>query len=137
MTRNPGDKINLQMSIIKIPIRYEGSKGETVLYTLFDSGATFSCIHADHAAALATLEKMRRPREIATAAQDTFLRIENVIRLDFYYNDIRLSDEFMVIDNISEDVILGANTLQKWRIKLDFEHDTIIVDPKVAKAILK
>jgi hypothetical protein len=44
---------------------------------------------------------------------------------------------FLVIDNISEDVILGANTLQKWRIKLDFEHDTIIVNPKVAKAILK
>lgn len=125
------------MSIIKIPIRYEGSKGETVLYTLFDSGATFSCINATHAAELANLEKMRHPMEIATAAKDTYLRIENVIRLDFYYNDIRLSDEFMVIDNISEDVILGANTLQKWRIRLDFEHDTIIVDPKVAKAILK
>jgi hypothetical protein len=43
----------------------------------------------------------------------------------------------MVIPNISEDVILGVNTLQKWRIKLDFEHDTVIIDPKVAKAILK
>lgn len=125
------------MSIIKIPIRYEGSKGETVLYTLFDSGATFSCISAAHAASLANLEKMRRSLEIATAAKDTYLKIDHAIRLDFYYNDIRLSDEFMVIDNISEDVILGANTLQKWRIKLDFEHDTIIIDPKAAKAILK
>jgi hypothetical protein len=34
------------MSIIKLPIRYEGSQGEKVLYTLFDSGATFSCINA-------------------------------------------------------------------------------------------
>ncbi|MCX6317610.1 MAG: retropepsin-like aspartic protease [Bacteroidetes bacterium] len=125
------------MSIIKIPIRYEGSKGETILYTLFDSGATFSCISAAHAESLANLEKMRKSLEIATAAKDTYLKIENRIVLDFYYNDIRLSDEFMVIDNISEDVILGANTLQKWRIKLDFEHDTIIIDPKVAKAILK
>lgn len=125
------------MSIIKLPIRYEGSKGETVLYTLFDSGATFSCISGDQAARLANLEKMRNSLEIATAAKDTYLKIENRIVLDFYYNDIRLSDEFMVIDNISEDVILGANTLQKWRIKLDFEHDTIIIDTKVAKAILK
>jgi hypothetical protein len=23
--------------------------------------------------------------------------------------------------------------MQKWRIKLDFEHDKVIVDPKVAK----
>ncbi len=43
----------------------------------------------------------------------------------------------MIIPGLSEDAILGVNTLQKWRIKLDFEHDTIIVDPKVAKAILK
>lgn len=87
------------MSIIKIPLRFEGSKDEAVIYTLFDSGATFSCISQE--------------------------------------NDIRLSDEFMVIPNISEDVILGVNTLQKWRIKLDFEHDTVIIDPKVAKAMLK
>jgi hypothetical protein len=125
------------MSIIKVPLRYEGSKGEKTLYTLFDSGASFSCIREDYAGELATLEKMRRPLEIATAARDTYLKIEYRIALDFYYNDIRMSDEFMVIPNISEDVILGANTLQKWRIKLDFEHDTVIIDPKVAKAILK
>jgi predicted aspartyl protease len=125
------------MSVIKLPLRYEGSKGEKILYTLFDSGATFSVINADYAAELATLEKMRRPLEIATAAKDTYLKIEYVIRLDFYHNDIRLSDEFMLIENISEDAILGVNTLQKWRIKLDFEHDTVIIDPKVAKAILK
>ena len=125
------------MSIIKLPLRYEGSKGEKVLYTLFDSGATFSCITPEQATELATLEKMRHPLEIATAATGFFLKINHVIRLDFYYNDIRLSDEFMVVPSLSEDVIVGANTLQKWRIKLDFEHDTIIIDPKVAKAILK
>jgi hypothetical protein len=125
------------MSIIKIPLRYEGSKDEAILYTLFDSGATFSCISEEYAEQLATLEKMRHPLEVATAARGTYLKIENRVVLDFYYNDIRMSDEFMVIENISEDVILGVNTLQKWRIKIDFEHDTVIIDPKVAKAMLK
>jgi hypothetical protein len=27
--------------------------------------------------------------------------------------------------------------MQKWRIKLNFEHDSVEVDPKVAKLILK
>ena len=125
------------MSIIKIPLRFEGSKDEAVIYTLFDSGATFSCISEEYAEKLETLVKMRKPLEVATAARDTYLRIEHRVTLDFYYNDIRMSDEFMVIKNISEDVILGVNTLQKWRIKLDFEHDTVIIDPKVAKAMLK
>ena len=125
------------MSIIKLPLLFEGSKGEKTLVALFDSGATFSCMSLQSAEGLATWEKMRHPLEVATASMGIYLKIEYAIRLDFYYNDIRLSDEFMVIPNLSEDVILGVNTFQKWRIKLDFEHDTVIIDPKVAKAILK
>ena len=125
------------MSIIKLPLLFEGSKGERTLVALFDSGATFSCMSMASAEGLATLEKMRHPLEVATASLGIYLRIEYRISLDFYYNDIRLSDEFMVIPNLSEDVILGVNTFQKWRIKLDFEHDTVIIDPKVSKAILK
>ena len=125
------------MSIIKLPLRYEGSLGEKNLYTLFDSGATFSCVSEDAIEGVETLVKMRHPLEVATAAANQYLRITHAVRLDFYYNDIRLSDEFMVIPGLSEDAILGVNTFQKWRIKLDFEHDTVIIDPKVAKAILK
>ena len=125
------------MSIIKLPLHFEGSKGESTLYVLFDSGAPFSCITPECAAQIATLEKLWKPLEIATASEGHYLKIENRISVDFYYNDIRMSDEFMVIPGLSEDAIIGVNTLQKWRIKLDFEHDTVIVDPKVAKAILK
>jgi hypothetical protein len=39
----------------------------------------------------------------------------------------------MVIENLSESAIIGAITLQKWRIKLDFEHDDIIIDPRTQK----
>jgi hypothetical protein len=123
--------------VIKIPVRYEGSLGEKILYTLFDSGATFSCIHPDHVRDIAAPNKMKIPLEVATASAGNYLKIEERIITDFYIDDIRLSDEFMVIPGLSEDAIIGAATLQKWRIKLDFEHDTVIVDPKVAKAILK
>jgi predicted aspartyl protease len=125
------------MSIIKLPLLFGGSHGESMLYALFDSGASFSCINMEAAKKIATLEKLHRPLEVATASIGNFLIIEYAIRLDFYYNDIRLSDEFMVVPSLSEEVIIGVNTLQKWRIKLDFEHDTVIIDPKVAKAILK
>lgn len=125
------------MSIIKLPLHYEGSRGEKVLYTLFDSGATFSCISPDAAEDLATLEKLFRPLDVSTAAVGHYLRIQERISVDFYINDVRLSDEFYVVPGLSEDAILGVNTFQKWRIKLDFEHDTVIVDPKVAKAMLK
>ena len=55
------------------------------------------------------------------------------VSLDFYMDDVLLSDEFLIVPGLSEDAIIGAATMQKWRIKLDFEHDKAVVDPKVAK----
>jgi len=125
------------MSILKIPIRYEGAKGEETLMSLFDSGSSYSLMHRMHAERLENLGVLPRPMDLATASTDNFIKVNHWVRLDFYHNDIRMSDEFLVVSNISEDVIIGASTLQKWRIKLDFEHDTVLVDPKVAKAMLK
>lgn len=59
------------------------------------------------------------------------------ISLDFYIEGIRLSDEFLVAEKLSEDAIIGATTLQKWRLKLDFEQDRVIVDQMVTRLMLK
>lgn len=122
--------------IIRIPLRFEGSKGEKILYALFDSGASYSCITEEFAEELANMESLHTPMRLATASNATYLEINDTCRLDFYHEDIRLSDEFLVVPQLSEDVIIGANTMQKWRLKLDFEHDNVIVDPRVAKLIL-
>jgi hypothetical protein len=125
------------MSIIKLPIQYEGSEGEKTLYTLFDSGSTFSCINADYVKGIENLIKLRHAKMFETASQGHFVEIKYVVRLDFYIDDILLSDEFMVVPNLSEEAILGVTTMQKWRIKLDFDTAKVVVDPKVGKFILK
>jgi hypothetical protein len=124
------------MSVIKIPMLFAGSKGEKTLYALFDSGANLSCINPDYAT-IANLESLGRTRSISTASEGHYIEVKEVIRLDFYMNDVLLSDEFLVVPGLSEEMIIGAATMQKWRIKLDFEHDLAIVDPKVAKMQLK
>jgi hypothetical protein len=121
------------MSIIKHPILYVGTEGEKRLYTLFDSGANLSCIHPDHVEGLAVAQHLGRTRRIATASDDHFIEVNFVIRLEFYINDVQLSDEFLVVPGLSEEALIGAATMQKWRIKLDFEHDQLIVDPKVSR----
>jgi hypothetical protein len=39
----------------------------------------------------------------------------------------------MLIPGLSEEAIIGAKTLQAWRMKLDFEQDEVIIDPRVTK----
>lgn len=121
------------MSIIKHPLLYVGSKGEKYLYTLFDSGSNLSCIHLDHVEGLETPVHLGRVRKIMTASAAHYMEIEYRIVLDFYINDVLLSDEFLVVPGLTEEAIIGAATMQKWRIKLDFAHDRLIVDPKVQK----
>lgn len=121
------------MSILKFPLLYVGSKGEKNLYTLFDSGANLSCISREQLDKLETPIHLGRTRKLATASEGHYIEISERVALDFYINDILLSDEFLVVPNLSEEAIIGAATLQKWRIKLNFEDDVVEVDPKVAK----
>ena len=121
------------MSVIKLPLLYVGSRGEKRLYTLFDSGANLSCIDPDFLEGLENAVSLGRIRFITTASESHRIEVKEVTRLDFYIHDVLVSDEFLVVPGLSEEVVIGAATLQKWRIKLDFEHDTVHVDPKVAK----
>lgn len=121
------------MSIIRLPLRFEGAKGEKVLYALFDSGANLSCINEEFASQIANLENFLHPKRLATASEHHYIEITHRISVDFFLNDVQLSDEFLVVPQLSEEAIIGAATMQKWRIKLDFEHDVVYVDPKAAK----
>ena len=121
------------MSILKFPLLFVGSKGEKRLYTLFDSGANLSCIHPDLVDDIADKQHLGRVRKLSTASEGHYIEVKEAVRLDFYINDILLSDEFLVVPGLSEEAIIGAATLQKWRIKLNFEDDKVEVDPKVAK----
>ena len=123
--------------IIKLPLSFKGSKDEKKLYALFDTGSTYSCIRDDIAEEMGISDRLPEPMYFGTASENQYLKVESGMRLNFEINDIVLSDEFMIVPRLSEEVIIGVTTMQKWRIKLDFEHDTVIVDPKVAKLILK
>lgn len=70
---------------------------------------------------------------MATASEGHFIEITERVILDFYIDDVLLSDEFLLVPGLNEEVVIGAATLQKWRIKLDFEHDKVIVNPRASK----
>lgn len=121
------------MSIIKNPLLFVGSKGEKNMYALFDSGANLSCINPEFVDEIEEKIHLGRIRKIATASEGHFIEVKYRVSLDFYMGDVLLSDEFLVVPGLSEEAIIGAATMQKWRIKLDFEHDKATVDPKVAR----
>jgi len=121
------------MAIIQKTIRLEGTKGSQDAMALFDSGATYSCIQPELAAALDIVLPLPSPMDFSTAKNGDVLTARERVSLNFYLQGYRFSDEFMLIPDLSEPVIIGAATLQKWRMKLDFDADEVIIDPRVTK----
>jgi len=125
------------MGVIINRIKLVGSKGAKKVDGLFDVGASFSFINKNLASELGIIDTLPSPLEFELAKEGEKMIVNEAIRLDFYIEGIRLSDEFLVAEKLSEDAIIGATTLQKWRLKLDFEQDRVIVDQMVTRLMLK
>jgi predicted aspartyl protease len=125
------------MGVIITRIRLVGSKGEKKVHALFDSGASFSFINGNLAKQLGIIDSLPKPKVFETAEDDRKITVKEAVRLDFHIDGIELSDEFLIAEKLSEDVIIGASTMQKWRLKLDFEEDRVIVDQRVTRLMLK
>jgi hypothetical protein len=121
------------MAIIQKKLSLEGSKGKEEVIALFDTGSTYSCIKPELALKLGIIGKLPRGIELRTAKEGEVLVATQRISLDFYLDGYRFSDEFILLLNLSEPVIIGAKTMQAWRFKLDLENDEVIIDPRVTK----
>ena len=121
------------MTIIEKEIKLVGSKGEHELVGLFDSGATYSCIDQDLAKELEILIPLPVPIPLETVEKGRVVKVRERVTLDFHLDGYRFSDEFMVTPDLSGQLIIGAATMQKWRFKLDFEADEVIIDPRVTR----
>jgi hypothetical protein len=64
---------------------------------------------------LEELIKLHTPLRLAIASARTFTEITDRTTLDFYHEDVRLFDEFLVVPGLSEEVIIGAATMHNGR----------------------
>jgi len=119
--------------VIQQKLTYEGDKGNAELETVFDSGAAISIVKADKVKHLGTFVKTPHPLIVKLGDGTSVLTFNETVHLEFNLNGLRLWDDFFVSNDLSDEVIFGAPTLQKWHIKLDFEHGNVVTDPKVAR----
>lgn len=123
------------MALLEKEVTIKGLKGSKIVRALFDSGASYSCIRRSVAEQISMLEQLEEPMEFATADEGTYVRADHVVHLSFFFPDTkrRFTDEFMVLETLSEDLIIGAVTMQKWKIRLDFDTEEVLYDKKMHK----
>lgn len=118
------------MGLIIKNLKIAGDKGEALVNCLFDTGATLSFIRKDIVKDIATALMMPKPIRFRLGDGDGELEAKEVTSLHFEVDGGMISDEVVIVDKLAEELIVGAGTLQKWRIKLDLENDDIIIDKK-------
>ena len=121
------------MAVIEKTVELIGSKTREKVVALFDSGASYSCVQPQIAERLGAIVPLGETLEVETAEKGRIIKVTEVIELIFRFDGYRFSDEFMVIPDLSETAIIGTKTMQAWRMKLDFENDEVIIDPRVTR----
>jgi len=122
----------LKMSVITKDIEIAGDKGRRKIHALFDSGATYSFIRKNIAEEMATLLKYPEPK-IFSLENNSKMEATHRTALEIIINGLTISDEIVVAEKLAEDFIIGASTMQKWRMKLDLDRKEVIIDPKVTE----
>ncbi len=124
------------MGLIVKKLRVAGDKGERRLEVLFDTGASASFIRQEAVERIATTLKLPSPEAYTLGDGVGKLRVRETAVLYVYIDGVRISDNFIVAPRLSDSVIIGANTFQKWRVKLDLENEEIIINKRMARMLL-
>jgi predicted aspartyl protease len=124
------------MGLLVKRLRVAGDKGQRRLAVLFDTGASVSFIRSDVVDKIATTLKLPSPEVYTLGDGVGKLRVSETAVLYVYIDGVRISDNFIVSPRLADPVIVGANTLQKWRVKLDMENERVIIDKKMARLLL-
>jgi len=119
------------MGLITKKIRVMGDKGEEIVNCLFDTGAAVSFIRRDIVQKIATPLSMPKSMRFKLGDGNGEIEAKEATHLSFELEEgCEIFDDVVIVEELAEDLIIGAGTLQKWRIKLDLERDDIIIDKK-------
>jgi len=120
------------MGLIYKEVVLRGDKGERRFQALWDNGSSESFIRRDLAKRVGTIIKLDAPREFEMG-KGTLLVVESTGSLSIEVEGYNLFWHLLVVPDLSEELIIGADFLQRWKIKLDPESERIIIDPKALR----
>ena len=99
--------------------------------TLYDTGAGVSCIRRDIAEILGETHTRPTPMRFMAFDGQEGVSASQTIDLDIDIEGTVLRHTFYVMDDLAEEIIIGADMMQTWKISLDMESETVSIDPRI------
>jgi len=118
------------MGLIIKKVKIAGDKGSTTVEALFDTGASACFIRRSLAKKVATITSVPKRRIFTLGDGKRTLQTNEFVQLDITLKRTVFFHPAVVVDQLADDLIIGADFLQRWKIKLDPETEEVIIDKK-------
>lgn len=119
------------MGLIYKVITVTGNKGSKEVKALFDSGASESFTRADIAEELSSPTRLPNPKTFEMGRGT--LKATRAMIGDVQLNGATLFATLLVVPNLTEELILGADFFQRWKVRLNPENEEVILDKDALK----
>jgi len=120
------------MSLIYKKLAVKGNKATRTLRVLMDTGASHTVIRADIARKLATPAPLARTMDASFAKGRG--KIKETVNLSLQINGQAVFTSAFVLENLSEELIIGSEFFQRYKVVLDPEREEIrFTDPEALK----
>ncbi len=121
------------MGIILKPTVITGDKSSATVEALFDTGAGASFLRKDIAQRVGTVVVTPTTINFTLGDGKGNLPANEAITLDVTVEGLTIFFTFLVVDELGEEMIIGADMLQRWKIRLDPEQEGVSIDPQVMR----
>ena len=117
------------VSVLEHEVTVIGTRGRARCKALFDSGASYSIVRREIAERIGQIQALPTPEDwiFETARAGDYVQAAGKVIVDFRFDDseAHFSGEFVVCDELSEELIVGAKTMQAWKISLDLAAERV------------
>ncbi len=118
------------MGVIIEEYNAAGERGSDTVRVLYDTGASASFVRRDIAEPLGDFAASPISMQFMMADGQEAFTVNHTINLVVDVDDARLVHSFYVADDLAEELVIGADMMQKFKITLDMEGETVSVDPR-------
>ena len=123
------------MGVINKRMVVAGSKAQCECEILFDTGASACFVREGVASKLGQIAKAPFPIAFRLG-NNTIMEANKTVDLFLDLKGHKLGFYFLVVPELPYEVIVGADFLQKWKIKLDPITEDFVLDEKALEIML-
>ena len=118
------------MGLITKECTVTGNRNYATVRVLYDTGAGASFVRRDIAERLGDIVGTVRPLRFTMADGREAFTVDQMINLDVMVGEIPLIYNYYVVDELAEELIIGADMMQRWKISLDLDNESVTIDPR-------